>query len=177
MSDGVLVLNSTYEPLNVTSLARAVRLVFVGKAVVEHQSGVLRTQTLAFPLPSVIRMVYYIARGRRKVALTKKNVLLRDDYTCVYCSVKVDAREATVDHVIPRRLGGRSTWENLVTACQSCNARKRDRTPEQAGMPLRKWPREPRFIPFVVLQRNTKRDEWGKYFSLYSVSIEERLET
>jgi 5-methylcytosine-specific restriction endonuclease McrA len=80
----------------------------------------------------------------------------------------------TVDHVVPRRQGGPSAWGNLISACSRCNGRKRDRTPAQAGMPLRRKPHEPRFIPFVVVRRNTRPDEWAKYLTLYSVSIEER---
>jgi 5-methylcytosine-specific restriction endonuclease McrA len=175
MSD-VLVLNSTYEPLNLTRLARAVRLVFAGKAEVVHDCGRLASPTLVIPLPSVIRMLYYIARARKRVALTKKNVLLRDDYRCAYCGVRGDARTMTVDHVIPRAWGGTSRWSNLVAACADCNGRKRDRTPEQAQMLLRRKPHEPRYIPFVVVRRNTERGEWGKYLGLYNISIEQRVE-
>ncbi|HTV73006.1 MAG TPA: HNH endonuclease [Candidatus Acidoferrales bacterium] len=81
----------------------------------------------------------------------------------------------TVDHVIARALGGTSRWSNLVAACADCNGRKRDRTPEQAGMLLRHKPYEPRYIPFVVVRRNTERDEWGNYVGLYDISIEQRV--
>ena len=175
MSASVLVLNNTYEPLNVASVARAVRLVFAGKAEVLHGRGELHSAVLVVPLPSVIRMLYYIARGRKRVPLTKKNVLLRDDYLCGYCGRRGERATMTVDHVVPRRQGGRSSWENLVAACSECNARKRDRTPAEARMPLRRKPHEPRVIPFLVVRRNTQPDEWVKYLSLYSVGIEERL--
>jgi 5-methylcytosine-specific restriction endonuclease McrA len=170
----VLVLNSTYEPLNVTRVARAVRLVFAGKAEVVHDRGKLASTTIVVPLPSVIRMLYYIARGRKRVALTKKNVLLRDDYRCGYCGREIDGRSATVDHVRPKSAGGKSVWTNLVAACVECNGRKGNRTPEQAGMPLRIKPNEPRFIPFIVVKRHTADDEWGRYLGYYSVSIHER---
>lgn len=175
MSAAVLVLNSSYEPLNTTNIARAVRLVFAGKAEVLHAKGTLHSQTRAFPLPSIIRMLYFVARGRKRVALTKKNVLLRDDYRCGYCGEPGDRATMTVDHVTPRSQGGRSTWENLVAACSGCNGRKRDRTPEQARMPLRRRPHEPRAIPFLVVRKHTAPGEWWKYLSLYSVSIEERV--
>lgn len=84
-------------------------------------------------MPLVIRLLYYVRRKPKRVVLTKKNVLLRDDYTCGYCLKK--GVRMTVDHVIPQAAGGRSTWENLVAACEPCNGRKRDRTPAQAGMP------------------------------------------
>ena len=174
MSESVLLLNSTFEPLGIVDLARAVRLLFARKVEVIHQGDRhVQTTSFAFPLPSVVRMLYYVRRVRKRVALTKKNVLLRDDYTCAYCLAR-DGRDMTVDHVVPRSRGGVSAWENLVACCSACNARKRDRTPAEARMPLRRTPREPRFIAWVVVRRNTAHDEWGKYLALYNVGIEER---
>lgn len=171
----VLLLNFTYEPLGIVDIQRAVRLLFARKAEVVHDDGrQLHSVSAAFPLPSVVRLLYYVARKRNRVALTKKNVLLRDDYTCAYCSRKGGA-DMTVDHVQPKSRGGTSTWLNLVCCCSRCNLRKRDRTPAEAGMPLQRKPREPRFIPWVVVRRNTMPDEWWKYLSLYSVGIEERV--
>jgi 5-methylcytosine-specific restriction endonuclease McrA len=161
--------------LNVASIARAVRLVLAGKAEVVHDRGRVSSPTVSFPLPSIIRMLYYIKHRRKKVPLTKKNVLLRDDYKCGYCNTRIEAREATVDHIVPRSAGGKGTWENLISSCSPCNGRKRDRTPQQAKMPLLWKVREPKYIPFCVVRRNTEDAEWGKYLSLYSVSIEERV--
>jgi 5-methylcytosine-specific restriction endonuclease McrA len=174
----VLVLNSTYEPMSVATWQRAVELIFGGKAEAIHNRGEqLRSAGgFAMPLPSIIRMLYYVRRKPKRVALTKKNVLLRDDYRCGYCAMRGDRATMTVDHVVPRAAGGRSVWENLVAACPDCNGRKRDPTPEQARMPLLKRPTEPRFIPFVVVRRHTAEEEWSKYLGLWSVSIEERLE-
>jgi len=175
VSDSVLVLNFTYEPLGVVDLPRAVRLLFARKVEIVHRGArEVRTTSLAFPLPSVVRMLYYVRRARKRVALTKKNVLLRDDYVCAYCAVH-GRSEMTVDHVVPRSRGGRSVWENLVACCQTCNARKGNRTPQEARMTLRRPPREPRFIPWVVVRRNTAPDEWHAYLALYSVGIEERV--
>jgi 5-methylcytosine-specific restriction endonuclease McrA len=177
MNDSVLLLNFTYEPLGIVDLARAVRLLFARKVEVVHRGDRdIRTSSIAFPLPSVVRMLYYVRRARKRVALTKKNVLLRDDYTCSYCVTRGSSHDMTVDHVVPRSRGGSSAWENLVACCSACNARKRDRTPAEARMPLRRAPREPRFIPWVVVRRNTAPDEWGKYLALYNVGIEERVE-
>ncbi|HEX3467136.1 MAG TPA: HNH endonuclease [Candidatus Elarobacter sp.] len=171
----VLLLNSTYEPLGVVRLERAVRLLFQRKAEVVADDGrLVRSPTFAFPLPSIVRLLYYVARRRKKVALTKKNVLLRDDYRCTYCSARGNAGDMTVDHVVPRSRGGSSTWENLVACCTTCNGRKRDRTPDEARMPLRRLPREPHFIPWIVVRRHTLPGEWIKYLTLYGVSIEER---
>jgi 5-methylcytosine-specific restriction endonuclease McrA len=175
MSD-VLVLNFTYEAINVTSFQRAVKLIFAGKAEVVHdRDRVISSASFSMRMPSIIRLLYYIRRPRQKVALTKKNILLRDDYTCQYCGRKGE-RTMTVDHVIPRSKGGPSTWENLVCACIRCNNRKNDRTPEDANMHLIRKPRQPKYIPWIRVKRHTLPGEWYKFLFLYNVSIEERIE-
>jgi 5-methylcytosine-specific restriction endonuclease McrA len=172
MSD-VLLLNFTYEPLAVIGIPRAVRLLFTRKAeIVSAGVGELRSTSVAYPLPSVVRLLFYVARRRKRLALTKKNVLLRDEHACGYCARR---GADTVDHVVPKSRGGASTWTNLVAACGPCNARKGDRTPAEAGMTLRRVPREPRSIPWVVVRRHTLPDEWWKYLFLYSVDIEDRV--
>jgi 5-methylcytosine-specific restriction endonuclease McrA len=172
----VLVLNFTYEALNITSFQRAVKLIFSGKAeVVTGRSQMLKSTRYEMRLPSIIRMLYYIRRPMQKVALTKKNILLRDDYTCQYCNLKGE-RLMTVDHVVPKSKGGPSTWENLVCACMRCNNRKNNRTPDHANMPLKRKPKAPKYIPWIRVKRNTLPDEWHKFLFLYNVSIEERLE-
>lgn len=172
----VLVLNATYEALNVCSLRRAVKLIFAGKAeVLHHHDLPLRAATFSMRMPSIIRMLYYIRRPRQQVALTKKNVLLRDDYTCQYCGEK-STGPMTVDHVVPRSAGGASAWENLVCACLTCNNRKNNRTPHDAAMTLLRKPRTPKYIPWIQIKRHTLPGEWYKYLFLYDVSIEERIE-
>ncbi|HEV3155918.1 MAG TPA: HNH endonuclease [Candidatus Baltobacteraceae bacterium] len=170
----VLVLNFTYEALNVTNLQRAVRLIHAGKAEVVKGNGLVRSPTFALPLPSIIRMLYYIRQKKRPVSLTKKNVLLRDDFRCQYCGDKGE-RDLTVDHVIPRRAGGAATWENLVACCYRCNQRKRDRTPSEAKMPLRRAPKRPSYIPWLVIRRNTEGyADWASFLR-HELSIEERV--
>ncbi len=173
----VLVLNFTYEALNITSFRRAVKLIFSGKAEVVHdRDRILASPTFEMRLPSIIRMLYYIRRPMQKVALTKKNILLRDDYVCQYCGVKGE-RLTTVDHVIPRSRGGPSTWENLVCCCMRCNNRKNNRSPEHSNMTLRRKPKAPKYIPWIRVKRNTLPGEWYKFLFLYDVSIEERVES
>lgn len=172
----VLVLNFTYEALNVTTFQRAVKLIFAGKAEMLHgRERILASPTYEMRMPSIIRMLYYIRRPMQKVALTKKNVLIRDDHMCQYCGARGD-RMMTVDHVIPKSRGGESTWENLVCACMRCNNRKNNRMPREANMSLQRKPRQPKYIPWIQIRRNTLPDEWGKFLFLYNVSIEERLE-
>ena len=173
----VLVLNFTYEALNITSFQRAVKLLFSGKAeIVHNRDRVLYSPSWEIKMPSIIRMLYYIKRPMQKVALTKKNVLLRDDYTCQYCNVRGE-RMMTVDHVVPRSKGGPSTWENLVCACMRCNNRKNNRSPSDANMTLKRKPKTPKYIPWIQVRRNTLPDEWHKFLFLYNVSIETRVET
>ena len=172
----VLVLNATYEALNVCSLQRAVKLVFAGKAEVLHNyERVLHTVAFEMRMPSIIRMLYFIRRPRQQVALTKKNVLLRDNYTCQYCGVQSHG-PMTVDHVIPKCAGGSPAWENLVCACLDCNNRKNNRTPHDANMTLLRKPRTPKYIPWIQIKRHTLPGEWYKFLFLYDVSIEERIE-
>ena len=109
----VLVLNQNYEPLNVCNARRALVLVDGGKAeVLEHAFGDIRTPSRAIPRPSVIRLVYMIKRPRPRVRLTRREIFMRDGYTCQYCGLK--SRDLTLDHVIPRHRGGPHSWENLV---------------------------------------------------------------
>ncbi|HTJ25943.1 MAG TPA: HNH endonuclease [Candidatus Limnocylindria bacterium] len=172
----VLVLNFTYEALNITSFQRAVKLIFSGKAEIVHRrETILKSTSYEMRLPSIIRMLYYIKRPMQKVALTKKNVLLRDDYTCQYCGLKGE-RMMTVDHVLPRSKGGPSTWENLVCACMRCNNRKNNRIPEHANMHLKRRPKAPKYIPWIRVKRNTLPGEWHQFLFLYNVSIEEKIE-
>jgi 5-methylcytosine-specific restriction endonuclease McrA len=142
MYEPVLVLNANFEPLNVCTTRRAINLVLMGKAnLVLNGRGVIRTVTRKYPRPSIIRLERMIKRPRRTVRLTKREILRRDDYTCQYCGLR--SIYLTVDHIIPRRLGGSHSWKNLVAACPACNHRKGGRTAVQAGMRLLRTPSKP----------------------------------
>jgi len=159
----VLVLNQGYEPLNLCRVRRAIILVFYGKAeVVENSRGEIHSAREVFQVPSVIRLGYFVRRPHRERKLTKVEVFNRDHYTCQYCNKQT--KELTLDHVVPRQRGGEHTWENVVSACKSCNRRKGGRTPEEAGMSLLRHPTAPRhngfYIPYHYL--NSHR-EWQKY--------------
>ncbi len=160
----VLVLNQNYEPLNICRARRAVVLLYRGKAeMLENGSGFIHSANCAFPLPSVIRIVYMIKRPRPERKLTRLEIFSRDKYTCQYCGK--ETRQLTLDHVIPRYKGGEHTWENVVSACIPCNRRKAGKTPEQAGMRLLCRPSPPHgnisfYIPYHYLQAQS---EWQKY--------------
>lgn len=159
----VLVLNQSYEPLNLCRVRRAIMLVFCGKAeVMENSRGELHSVAQVFQIPSVIHLVYMVKRPHYHRKLTKFEVFNRDHYTCQYCGRQT--KELTVDHVIPRWGGGEYTWENVVSACQLCNRRKGGMTPKEAGMKLLHQPRSPRsdgfYIPCHYLNTH---GEWQKY--------------
>lgn len=142
----VLILNASFEPLHVCSVKRAIQLLMTEVAVrVEDADAVLRTPSRAVPVPSVVRLVRYVRRPhRQKVAFNRRNLFRRDDHRCQYCGRR--GSDLTLDHVQPRSRGGPTSWENVVACCRSCNARKRDRTPAEAGMALARAPKAPRFV-------------------------------
>ncbi len=159
----VLVLNQNYEPLNVCNARRAFVLVDRGKAeVLEHGQGALRTALHSFPLPSVIRLIYMIRRPRPQMRLTRREVFVRDNYTCQYCARQT--KDLTIDHVMPRHRGGRHTWDNLVSACRSCNHRKAGHTPAEAHMKLLKEPARPPASSFYVFYHYLQdQEDWRKF--------------
>lgn len=160
----VLVLNQTYEPLNICRVRRALVLIDQGKAeMLENGYGYVHTSVDKFPVPSVIKLQSLIRRPRvvrRK--LTRYEVFQRDNYTCQYCGKTI--KQLTIDHVIPRYRGGRQTWDNVVSACVACNRRKAGLTPKEANMKLLKMPVPAKentlfYIPYHLQVRN----EWVKY--------------
>jgi len=138
----VLVLNASYEPINVCAARRAIVLVLKGVAMAEEENGhYLHGARLTLRVPSVIRLLEYRRIPHQTRALSRKNILLRDRNTCQYCGMPLGSSELTLDHVIPRSRGGVSTWENLVACCHSCNRRKGNQSPVEAGMRLLREPR------------------------------------
>lgn len=142
----MLILNASYEPLHVCSVKRAVSLLMLEVAErVEDTDRVLRSPSTEFPVPSVIKLKRLIRRPyHQRVAFNRKNVFKRDEHHCQYCARRVN--DLTLDHVIPRSRGGPTSWENVVACCKGCNAKKRDRTPQEANMRLLRKPFAPRFV-------------------------------
>lgn len=159
----VLVLNANFEPINVCSTRRAIGLILNGKAsLVLNGRGEIKTVTRTYPRPSIIRLDKMIRRPRSGIRLTKREVLRRDNYTCQYCGQHTIF--LTIDHVIPRRLGGQHTWDNLVAACPPCNHRKGGRTIEQAHMQLLCIPREPPSSANYIFARHLRENsEWQPF--------------
>ena len=157
----VLVLNATMEPLCVVPARRAVVLVLGAKADVLHANGHrFRSERLDLAAPSVVRLRRYVhVPYRRRAALSRRGVFLRDDHTCQYCGRAAE----NVDHVLPRSRGGPHEWENVVAACRRCNSRKRDQTPAEARMVLRRAPYAPRAAFWMVVAVGRVEPEWHDY--------------
>jgi 5-methylcytosine-specific restriction endonuclease McrA len=156
----VLVLNTTYEPLNVCSARRALVLLFKGKAEVLEQSGAaFRSERATYELPHVIRLQSYVHVPRRAAAarISRRAVFARDRHRCQYCG---SDRHLTVDHVVPRCKGGPDTWDNLVTSCAPCNRKKGDRPPQQAGLRLMNRPRPPEPASFIFMHVDHIHESW-----------------
>jgi 5-methylcytosine-specific restriction endonuclease McrA len=165
MNGEVLVLNSDYEPLNVCNLRRAIVLVYLGKAeVLHHVPHPVSTTSGLLHSPSVVKLRHHVRRPVPQLRLSRRGVFARDDFTCQYCGQT--ARDLTIDHVVPKRLGGATSWENLVCCCRRCNTKKGDKSLSQTGMKLRKAPRRPRYVPYISLTKyvaGTKNEIWKTY--------------
>lgn len=165
MNAPVLVLNANFEPLNVCNTRRAIGLVLAGKAdLVVNGRGIIRTVTQEIPRPSVIRLDAMVQRPRPRVKLTRREVFRRDNYTCQYCGRR--AGDMTVDHVMPRHLGGEHIWTNVVTACPACNHQKGGRRLEESNMRLFHFPKEPPSSALYIFGRHmTENGEWEPYIN------------
>ncbi|MEE9182338.1 MAG: HNH endonuclease [candidate division NC10 bacterium] len=168
----VLVLNRSYEPLQVCDARRAIILLFTGRAErIEDTADLIRSPSVAMLIPSVIRLERYIRRPPTHIlSFNKKNILKRDGYTCLYCG-RNGGERMTIDHVVPRFLGGKTIWENVVSACRTCNTRKGNRTPQQAGMRLPQKPSKPISALYLTILAQSARHlhVWQKYLPAEAV--------
>ncbi|NOZ61110.1 MAG: HNH endonuclease [Calditrichaeota bacterium] len=162
LNGNVLVLNQSFEPMSVTSVRKAIILVYLGKAeMVEKNCEFVHSVNEEFPLPSIVRIKRYIHVPRKRIILTRKNIMRRDNHRCQYCGRKDVG--LTIDHVIPKVRGGPDTWENLVCACVHCNNKKGNRTPEEAGMTLLHEPKRPNHIFFIRYTAGRIDKRWKPY--------------
>lgn len=162
----VLVLNASYEPINICAARRAIVLVLKGVAMTEEENGhYLHAQRLAMRLPSVIRLLEYRRIPHQSRALSRKNILLRDRNTCQYCGEVLSSSELTLDHVVPRSRGGLSTWENLVACCHGCNREKGNQLLSETEMKLLREPRSFNLHTSRHIMRMIGRSDlkWRKY--------------
>jgi len=138
-------------------------LLFMGKVdLIENEDRkTIHSVTQSFPVPSVIRLRYFVKIKRKEIALTKRNVIKRDNHQCQYCGKRVGLM--TTDHIIPKALGGDESWENLVCACLECNNKKGNRTLHAAGMKLIKKPKKPNYFTFALHEFGTFNDKWRPF--------------
>lgn len=163
LNEPVLVLNANYEPLNVCNTKRAINLLYASKAdTLMNGRGYIRSGSAEFELPSVIRLRYMVKRPRPQVTLSKREILRRDNNRCQYCGQSHS--NMTIDHVVPKHLGGEHSWLNLVAACPECNRRKGGYPLDRTNMQLRREP----FVPQPSAQYRfgtylEKREEWQPF--------------
>lgn len=188
LENRVLVLNRGWQPVNIVGVRRAIALLFQGHAQVifsdpagghrvldaaewiafsqEHPAPErsIHTVRLALRMPPVLLLTAYDRVPKRGIRFCRRNVYLRDGHRCQYCGQDFHVAELTLDHVVPRERGGKTSWENIVTACTRCNARKANRLPQQAGMVLRKIPARPKWGPFLAsMLEPDEAGQWGPF--------------
>ena len=184
LQEPTLVLNRVWIPIRVATVQEALTLVCKGAARVvrpetyetfdfdswaslgaaRHEAHV-RTVHLRVPVPEVVVLSRYGGTPTREIVFSRRNLFRRDRHTCQYCGARPGFADLTLDHVLPRSRGGRSTWENVVVACLECNKRKANRTPAGAGMRLRRRPRQPRWSPRLAVAVAHRRESWEAFVS------------
>lgn len=178
-----LVLNRNWQPVGVASVARSLVMLWneVARVVEPDEFRLyswdewtsqapppdgpcLRTARLRLRIPEVVCLARYDRLPGQAVTFSRRNVAKRDHHTCQYCGTQPGWEAITIDHVVPRSQGGMSNWTNCVAACVPCNARKADRTPEQAGMRLRKHPARPDWKPLYAI-RSDRVESWSRFLT------------
>jgi len=196
LSSPVLVLNRSYFPVHVTSVRRAFCLLYRGIArVVDEQYRTfdfaswselssevhgegIQTVSRIILVPKVILLTAYDRLPKRQVRFSRMNILIRDNYTCQYCGRRMNRTHLNLDHVTPRSRGGKTTWENVVASCHACNHKKGGRSPEEAGLLLKRAPYRPKSFPFAtLLSKPNIHESWKPYlnvvdFSYWNVELE-----
>lgn len=168
MGDGkwnrrVLLLNQNFEPLTITEAKKAICLLYLKKAelVAVYEGLKVRSISSSLPLPSILRLSYYVRVHRREIPLTKRNIYRRDNYRCQYCG-RTNI-PLTTDHIIPKSLGGKDTWENLVTACTECNTKKGAKTSKEFPLKLIRRPKKPNIFNFLLNSIPKVPEDWKPY--------------
>lgn len=177
-----MVLDESWLAIHTVSVRHALRLLSTGAArgvvpesnetldfdswmdlEVAETEHAIRSVRKSVRIPEVIVLTRYRGAQLRTPSFSRRNLMRRDRHQCQYCGIKPGTHELSIDHVMPRSRGGRSTWENCVLACRRCNRKKRNRTPHQAGMLLLHEPRAPRWSPFVEVPRTHLRPSWERF--------------
>lgn len=186
LSSDVLVLNSMYMPISITSAKKVLNLLYKGKAkVVSESEKLFSTSSITLRIPSVISVAYNKV-PRKSVRFSKLNVLYRDDQTCAYCGKQFPINKLTIDHVIPVSKfssivndpgKSASSWTNCVCACESCNVKKGNKLLSELGWVLKKQPVQPQYIPFLMLSRKRVDANGWEDFCGVNVRVVELIES
>ena len=161
-----LLLTQGYEPIQIISWQRAITLLALDKVeVVEQYDALIRAQSMVVNVPAVVRLRKTFRRHAKPVKFSRVNIYARDSYRCQYCGMTCGVDELTYDHVVPRSKGGKTTWENIVSACYACNRAKANRTPAEAGMKLLSVPKRPTWMPAVQIRVSSRSvpEAWRDY--------------
>lgn len=162
-----LLLNASYEPLQIVTWQRAITLLWSGKVeVIEEHDEEIHSMSFSMKIPSVVKMLFPVRMKRRApVKFTRLNIFTRDGFTCQYCAEKFESEELTFDHVKPVSQGGTKSWDNIVTACVPCNSKKEGRTPEQAKMKLLRKPKQPAWAQVITVTIGLRKtpETWRDY--------------
>lgn len=180
----VLVLNRSWLPVHVTTVRRAVCMVYQDVAfavatdtlqacsfedwvcLAEHPTNTwITTTSLPIPVPEVIQLLAYNKIPNHEAPFTRQNLYHRDNFTCQYCARKDSPDRLSIDHVLPRSKGGETNWENCVLACRRCNTRKADRSLRQSGLSLLRKPKRPHWTPYMNLAREDRLLSWRRFTS------------
>lgn len=165
-----LVLNMDYSPIAVCSVQRAFLLIYLRKAdmVKANNSHAFHTVSDTFSMPSVIKLNRYVSVPYKGTVLTRENVFKRDGFKCQYCGT---SKELTIDHLVPKAKGGKTSWNNLVTACKKCNSRKGNYSPEEAGLQLTFRPFRPSYIMYLKYMSGSSLEEWEPYLNQKNIRV------
>lgn len=164
-----LLLNSWMQPHRIVTWQTAIVMLFSGKIeILEEYDEVVRSPSMSMRIPAVARLVKAFSYTKRGIRFSRLNVLIRDDFSCQYCGKKLPIGQLNQDHLVPKRRGGKTAWENIVASCYACNTKKADRTPEEAGMRLKKRPVRPASLPLVglVMMDGQVPEPWTHYIGM-----------
>tara|TARA_R100000008_G_scaffold81916_1_gene65615 strand:+ start:112 stop:612 length:501 start_codon:yes stop_codon:yes gene_type:complete len=160
----VLKLDSSFKPIEIISWEEAIVLTWLKKAwAVEYTDKWVHSAKKAFQIPSVIVLFQYIDEKFFTLPSTRKNILLRDENRCQYCAKRFREADLTIDHVIPRSKGGKSTWNNVVAACRPCNQKKGDFLPDQSPVSLIRIPKKPSYRSIIKKRIKSSNLQWDEY--------------
>lgn len=174
----VLILNKSWIPVQITTVKRAICLVYTGLArfvdcdtyqmydfdewCKRASSAFIKTPSVRVPLPSVVVLIDYNGmRAHTKVPFSRVNLLKRDNYTCQYCGKELRSNQLNIDHIMPRSRGGMTSWTNCVAACYRCNNKKDNKTPREASMRLLKQPIRPNWSFYMF--GSVENEEWKRF--------------